>query len=144
MPTKSGALTLKERNFLRAYAEVEDRERAERKAGVYPGGGYRILARPEIQSQIIAHQSSRLLHDALPTAISTLISVMKNKKAPASARVQASKVVIDRAMPETEGGKTKELHEMTAEEIAASIASLESAASAKATDVTPADEGVFG
>lgn len=145
MPTKTGALTLQERRFVEAYSKHGDRQRAEKAAGYAPNGGYVVLARPEIQKRILAEQTARLTSDALPLAVSTLIEIMQNPKAPAAARVQASKVVLDRAMPQGEGQAGKELHEMTPEELAQAIAMLESVASSAARDVSPSPDpgGVF-
>lgn len=137
MPFKDGSLTRGEKAFIDSYSEHGDRKKAEKAAGFRPGSGYAVLARPEIQKQIVQHQTARLTSDALPAAVETLIEIMQNKKAPAAARVQASKVVLDRALPVDGSGKLKELHEMTPEEIAQSIATLEQKASAMAKDVTP-------
>ena len=135
MPLKSGELTVIERKFIESYARHNDRARAERDSGVPQYGGYQILARPEIQRRIIAEQTARLSCEALPVAIATLIEIMQNKKAPAAARVQAAKVTLDRAMPQTDGGQHKEIHEMTAEEIAQAINTLEAQAAAAAKPV---------
>lgn len=145
MPTKTGALTPQERRFIEAYSRHGDRRKAEIAAGYSVNGGYVVLARPEIQKRILAEQTARLTSDAVPIAVSTLIEIMQSTKAPAAARVQASKVVLDRAMPHTEGAAHKELHEMTPEELAQAIATLEGAAAAVAKNVTPAPDpgGVF-
>ena len=135
MPLKSGRLTEREEKFIDSYVIHGDRERAERDARLAPRGGYQILARPEIQRRVLAEQAARLTCDALPVAVSTLIEIMQNKKAPAAARVQAAKVTIDRAMPQAEGGQHKEIHEMTAEEIAQAINTLEAQAAAAAKPV---------
>lgn len=128
--------TVKEDRFLIEYARSGDRLKAERKAGFLPGGGYRLLARPEVKRDILAQQEARLATDALPIAVRTLIEIMGNTKAPAAARVQASKVVLDRALPLASDGRTKEIHELTPAELAQAIQDMESAASAMAKDVT--------
>lgn len=137
--------THKEETFLIEYAKHGDRPRAERKAGFQPGGGYRLLARPEVKREILAQQEARLATDALPIAVSTLIEIMGNAKAPSAARVQASKVVLDRALPIGSDGRTKEIHELTPSELAQAIQDMESAASAMAKDVTlyTPEAGVF-
>lgn len=140
MPLKDGTLTRGEIAFIEAYSEHNDRKKAEKQAKLRPGSGYPILSRPEIQKQIVQRQTARLTSDALPTAVETLIEIMGNRKAPAAARVQASKVVLDRALPVHGDGRLKELHEMTPEEIAQSIAQLEQKALTMAKDVTP-DQG---
>lgn len=141
MPAKNGALTLKEKNFLVAFAKHGDRRKAEQAAAIAAGGGYQILARPEIQKRIVAEQTARLTYDALPLAVETLVSVMRSDKAPAAARVQASKIVLDRALPTDGTGNHKELHEMTPDELAAAIATLEGQAAAMARPVNEPDQG---
>lgn len=144
---QEGQLTRREADFIDAYAENGgNREKAEKKAGLAPRGGYAVLARPEIQRQIVAAQLARLTNDALPLAVDTVISVMTNEKAPAAARVTAAKVVFDRILPETGDAGGKEAHEMTPEELAARINALTAAAASKAKDVTPEkpEESPFG
>ena len=143
MPLKNGNLTPAETRFVAKFGETGDRAKAAKHAGISQSGSYAILARPEIQRRIVAQQSARLTADALPIAVATLIEIMQSSKAPASARVQASKVVLDRAMPTGEDGRPKDLHELTPEEIAASIAALERAASDIAKDVTPPKGDIF-
>lgn len=135
MPLQDGRMTRKEQDFALEYSRHGDRRAAELKAGYASGEGYVVLARPEIQRMVVAQQTARLTTDALPLAVGTLIDIMGNSKAPAGARVQAAKVVIDRAMPLHEDGRPKELHEMTPDEIAAAISRLESTAAALAKPV---------
>ena len=147
MPDRAGRLTRGEQDFLAAYSSNGfDRAAAEKKAKLAPRSGYAVLARPEIQRQIVAAQLARLTNDALPLAVDTVISVMTNEKAPAAARVTAAKVVFDRILPETGDAGSKEAHEMTPEELAARINALTAAAASKAKDVTPEkpDESPFG
>ena len=140
--------TFKEERFLTEFAKTGDRLKAEKKAGFLPGGGYRLLARPEVKREIIAAQEARLTTDALPIAVRTLIEIMQNAKAPAAARVQASKVVLDRALPLAADGRSKEIHELTPAELAQAIHDMETAASAMARDVTvhtleAPEQGIF-
>ena len=144
MPQKDGTLTRAERAFIASYAAHGSREKAEKDAGLRPRSGYDVLARPEIQKRIIATQTAKLTGEALPIAVDTLISIMQNAKAPAAARVQASRVVLDRAMPTGEDGRVKDLHELTPEEISQAIATLEAQAASVAKDVTPPDSDIFG
>ena len=142
MPLKTGALTSRETKFLEAYASNGfDRRAAERAAGFAAGTGYSVLARPEIQRRVMAHQMARLTNDALPAAVDTLLEIMTNKKAPAAARVTAAKVVFDRVLPDDASRDGREPHEMTPEELAARINALTAAAASRARDVTPADPG---
>lgn len=136
MPRKDGTLTVLEEKFLEHFSRHEDRRAAEKHAGLRVNGGYEVLARPEIQRQITARQSVILSVEGAPLAVRTLVGIMTSSKAPASARVQAAKIVLDRAMPQEETGREKQLHEMTPEEIAERIARLEGLAAARARDVT--------
>ena len=94
--------------------------------------------------QITQQQLGRITSEAVPLAVQTLIEIMQNGKAPASARVQAAKVVIDRGLPSDGNGVAKELHEMTPEEIGQAIAALEGQAGALAKDVTPTKPDPIG
>lgn len=144
MPRKDGSLTPTEQRFLDEYASSGNRAEAERKAKIAPRHGYNIIARPAVQAELVARQSARITADALPLAIDTICSIMRNANAPAGARVQAAKIVLDRALPSDETGQRKEIHEMSPEELAAAIANLESQAAALAKPVQPAsDPGVF-
>ena len=87
----------------------------------------------------MALQTARLTTEALPIAVGTLISVMQSDKAPAAARVQAAKVVIDRTLGTGEGGQAKEIHELTPEELAMAINKLEAQAASMATPVSAPD-----
>lgn len=143
MPRRDGGLTVQETKFLEHYSVHKDRSKAERHAKLAPRSGYAVLARPEIQKRIVQEQVTRLNTDALGIAVGTLIEIMENKKAPAAARVQASKVVLDRALPTGADGRHKDLHEMSPEEIKAALANLEGLAAAHAKDVSDAsaDDG---
>lgn len=145
MPRKNGQLTRTEVAFIEAFTLHGDRVTAEKKAGIAPRSGYAILSRPEIQQQIIAQQTARLTSDALPLAVKTLCDIMQDTKAPAGARVQAAKTVLDRVLPTDADGRRKEIHELTPEELAASIAALEGQAAALARPIDDAPgEGAFG
>ncbi len=124
MPLKSGQLSKGESAFLDAFAGLGDVPKAERMAGIAAGTGSRILARPAIQTEMVQRQQARLASEALPIAITTLIEVMTNAKSPAAARVAAAKIVVDKGMPQDGDGRTKELHELTPEEIAKAIDTL--------------------
>lgn len=139
MPRKDGSFTRGEVAFIAAYAEHGDRVRAEKSAGLAPRSGYDILERPEVLAKIRARQLARLTSDALPIAVATVIEVMQSAKSPAAARVQAAKVVLDRALPQGEGAQMKELHEMSPEEIGQAIATLEAQAASMARPVGELD-----
>ena len=135
MPYKDGSLTRGEQAFAVAYAELGNVAAAEKKAGIAATSGYHVLKRPEVQREIVAQQTARMTAEALPLAVQTLINVMGSDKAPAAARVQAAKVVLDRTLGTGEDGRTKEVHEMTPEELAQAINTMEAQAAALAKPI---------
>ena len=139
MPLKDGSMTRGEREFAIAYAALGNVALAEKKAGIAVNHGYAVLKRPEVQREIVAQQTARMTAEALPLAVQTLINVMGSDKAPAAARVQAAKVVIDRTLGAGEGGQAKEIHELTPEELAMAISKLEAQAASMATPVSAPD-----
>ena len=141
MPTKSGDLTKGEQAFLAAFVATGDRVKAEKAAGYTPNHGYAVLARPEIQARYTEQVLASMRTEAAPLAVRTLIEIMGSAKAPAAARVQAAKVVLDRALPQEGGGSAKELHEMTPDELSAAIQTLEAQAASMAKPVP--DPGIF-
>jgi hypothetical protein len=146
MPLKNGNLTPKERIFLQAYAETGSREVAERKARYSPGVGWQVLQREDVQREIVARQVAILTSEALPAAVSVVLEIMRNPKAPAAARVQAAKLTFDRVLPSHAEAGAKEPHEMTPEELASAIDKLESIAAGKAKpmqEIEGPEPGVF-
>jgi hypothetical protein len=102
----------------------------------------RSLQRPAVQAEIVRIQTERLFNDLLPAALTCLGSIIANDKAPAGARVQAAKVVIDRTLGRDDAFGGKEPHEMTGEELSealakatAQIEALEARAAAKARPI---------
>ena len=140
MPVKSGTFTPKEQRFVEVFARTGDRKEAERRAGYRPNGGYQVLARPEILARITAEQEARLVHDLLPLSVDVVEEILRNTKAPASARLTAAKMVQDRAWPERKAEDGRDDHEKSAAELAAEITRLEGIAAEKARDVSsPSD-----
>ena len=133
MPIKSGSLTPQETAFVEALAASGDPGLA------FKAAGYRgkqnlpsLMKRPGIQAAVIETQRARLVNEALPCAVATILEIMRNPKAPAAARVQAAKLTFDRVLPSHADPGGKEPHEMTPEELAAAIDKLESIAAGKA------------
>jgi phage terminase small subunit len=153
-------MTHQERTFADRFAATGDKQYSATAAG-YGSARQRaseVLARPAVQAEIQKRQVERLWNDALPAAVDCLISIMTDAKAPAGARVQASKVTLDRTLGMNEGKDGKEPHEMTPEELAAALADaklkaahLETVKADRArpiVDVEPIDdsedEGILG
>jgi hypothetical protein len=145
VPRKSGKMTQQETVFARAYAATADRALA----GVVARYSRPLemadknLAKPAVQAEIAREQTARLFSEALPAAVGCLIEIITSPKAPAGARVQAAKVVMDRTLGTDGAGQAKEPHEMTAEELAKAIDELERMASARAKPIEP-EPDVFG
>lgn len=147
MPTKSGKVTRQETAFATVYVATGDAKYSAHAAGYAQPGrdAGRNMQKAGVLAEIARQQTQRLFEEALPAAVGCLVEIITNSKAPAGARVQASKIVMDRTLGEDAAGQSKEPHEMTAEEIAKRIDELERVASARAKPVEPAPEGdVFG
>jgi NAD(P)H-hydrate repair Nnr-like enzyme with NAD(P)H-hydrate epimerase domain len=107
----------------------------------------KVPAQPIVAAEIARLQTQRLFAEALPAAVGCLIEIITSPKAPAGARVQAAKVVMDRTLGTDGAGQAKEPHEMTAEELAKAIDELERMASARAKPIEPEqppESDVFG
>jgi phage terminase small subunit len=147
MPIKSGALTAQEQAFVEALASSGDPALAFKAAG-YKGARNlaAVMKRPLIQKAVIETQQMRLVNEALPAAVSVVLEIMRNPKAPAAARVQAAKLTFDRVLPSHAEAGAKEPHEMTPEELASAIDKLESIAAGKARpmqEIEGPEPGVF-
>lgn len=139
MKAAKGKLTRAEKMFADTYAVTGDRAYSAAKAG-YSSPMPRAsqnLAKPEIQAEIIKEQTARLVNEALPAAVNCLVSIISDAKAPAGARVQASKVVLDRVLGLEGGAGMKEPHEMNRDELAKAIAELEAVAADRAKQISP-------
>lgn len=148
MPLKSGKLTPKERAFAHTMAETGDSVYSAKEAGYKFAeiNSIRLRDNPAIQAEVIRYQQARLIEEALPAAVNCLVGLLTNDKAPAGARVQAAKIVLDRTMGSGEGENAKQPHEMTPDELQAAIDRLRKEASERAKPVIDAEtseEGVF-
>ena len=130
------------------YAKTGDKAYTAYVAGVSPTSNAvgKALQRPGVQAEIARQQQEILFQKALPAAVNCLISIVNDAKAAAGARVQASKVILDRTLGQDEAFGGKEPHEMTAEELAKALAeaklraaALESAKADRARPIIDAD-----
>lgn len=150
MPRPKGqSISPQERVFAKELAVTGDKRYAAQEAGYqYPAqAAHKLLAREPVQAEIARQQVARLFNEALPAAVECLIGLIRNDRAPAGARVQAAKVVMDRTLGNDAAKGAKEAHELTGEELARAIADLEREAANRAQDVTPAkaiESSVFG
>lgn len=151
MPLKDGKMTKQERAFAATFAVTGDKTYSATVAGYGSPRvrGHDVAQRPAVQAEIARQQQEILFSQALPAAVKCLIDIAGDVKAPAGARVQASKVILDRTLGLDEALKGKEPHEMTPEELAKAIDALERVAAERARQVTPsttideAETGVF-
>lgn len=147
MPIKSGRMTQQETAFARAYADTADRALsgiAARYSRPLEAAD-RNLAKPAVLAEIARAQTARLFNEALPAAVNCLVEIITNSKAPAGARVQASKVVMDRTLGGENAGNAKEPHEMSAEELGKAIDELERLAASRAKPIPQGPEAdIFG
>lgn len=139
MPRKKGGLTRQEKVFAETIAGTGDKHYAAAKAGYsQPAvGAHRALARPIVHAEIARIQTDRLFNELLPAAINCLAEIIASPKAPAGARVQAAKLVMDRTLGGDDARQGKEPHEMTGEELANAIDQLERIAAERAKPVQP-------
>lgn len=137
MDRRKGVSTPQERVFTKEYARTSDVKYAAEKAGYrHPDIiGHQVLARAGVQSDVLRIQQERLENELLPLAINCLRSIIISDKAPAGARVQAAKVVMDRTLGKDQANDGKEPHEWTAGRLAEEIDRLEQIAAARAKPV---------
>jgi phage terminase small subunit len=101
--------------------------------------GSQLINKPAIQAQVIQYQACRIVEAGLPAAIDCLIGLVTNDKAPAGARVQAAKIILDRSFGGDTGAAAKELHEMTPDELQQAIDRLRKEAADRAKPVIEAE-----
>lgn len=124
MPLKSGQLSPTERAVSDAMAATGNVRYAAAETGMTVNSVRRAVARPEVQADIARRQTELLFTEALPAAVQCLVSIIRSDKAPAGARVQAAKVVLDRTLGSEDAGKQREPHEMSPDELAKEIDKL--------------------
>jgi len=139
MPLKSGKLTPLERGVAAEMAATGLPGHTATKLGMSPAGVRSALARPAVQAEIARKQQELLFSSILPLAVSAHKRILSDPKAPAGAVVQAIKLAYDRTLGAEDAGRSKEPHEMTGEELATSIATLERVASERARPVPAHD-----
>ncbi|KAA2235577.1 hypothetical protein [Salinarimonas soli] len=127
MPLKSGRLTPQEQTFAAVVASTGDTNYAAAKAGyAHPAqNAHKLMQRTAVVDAIVEEQRIRLQNEALPAAVSCLISLVTDQRAPAGARVHAAKVILDRTLGAQATDSPKEPWEMSGEELARAINELE-------------------
>lgn len=142
MPDNAGRFSAQERTFMDRFAVTGDRGYSASKAGyAQPAtSASKLLANTSVQAEIARIQTQRLFEEALPAAVSCLVSIVTSGQAPAGARVQAAKVILSQTLGVEGALAGKEPHEMSGEELARAIAELERVASEKAKVINPTPE----
>lgn len=105
--------------FTRAMAATGDGEYAATVAGYkQPAQSARnLMLKPAVVADVRTKQLKRLVDEALPLAVSTVIDVMSNEKSSERGRLIAAKIVLDRVEGMDPAIERKEAHEMTYEEL---------------------------
>ena len=113
-----------ESKFAAAYAATGDASYSGAKAGyaLPHARASEALQRPAVQEEIRRIQVQRLFEEALPLAVTTLCKIMGDERQPAGARVQASKIALDRTLGDPNTAESKQAHEMSPDELAKAIA----------------------
>lgn len=132
-----------------AYAATGDKHFAAFKAGVSQSSNAvgKALQRPAVQAEVAQQQQIRLFNEVLPMAVAVHLRLLGDPKTPPGALVQAVKLAYDRTLGSEDATKQKEPHEMTPEELATAIATLQRVKSERATtviDAEPIDEEPSG
>jgi hypothetical protein len=108
--------------FSEKYAATGDAAFAGAKAGYGSNqAAWAAMQRPAVQEEIRRAQVERLFQEALPLAVKTLCDIMGDERQPAGARVQASKIALDRTLGDPDQAQAKQAHEMSPEELAKAI-----------------------
>lgn len=115
-------LTNLEKAFVKHYVGTGNAQYAAHKAGyALPESGSAVANRPKIREVILREQQARITNELVPLALDTLQELLSNKETPASARVAAVKVVLDRGLGDSASVEAREPHEMTGEELQSAI-----------------------
>lgn len=126
-----------EREFSAKMASSGDPVYAAEKAGYsHPHqAASKNLANPTIADDIRKRALHDLVNTILPLAIKTHEFLLTDKNVPAGAKAQAIKIAYDRTLDVNDEGRTKEPHEMTADEIERRIQKLRQEAANRAKPV---------
>ena len=137
MPRKDGRLTPQEQRFAALQAGgIELSEAAKRAGYTTLQGAYAAARRPAVAAEILAVQRRRLVEEGYETGLDTLLTIARDAKQPAGARVAAAKFLVERADPTWAAETTdKPLEQMTAGELEAMREKLIKRASVLAQEV---------
>ena len=127
--------------FARHMAATGNATYAAEKAGyAHPHRtGAAMMARTAVAADVRAKQLKRLVDDALPLAVNTVIGVMTDPKSTERGRLIAAKIVLDQVKGMDPALERKEAHEMSAEELQRALQLGEARLAALRGDVEDAE-----
>lgn len=137
--SKAG-LTQQQAAFVAAYLANPNASEAARIAGyAHVNGGYAALKSPHVQKAIADARSRLIETEGATMAYNTLVDLMKPGN-PGNVRLGAAKYLMDAAGhgAKPESAKEKSLQDMSADELAETIARLDQALAGKADAAQPA------
>ncbi|MEC5291574.1 MULTISPECIES: hypothetical protein [unclassified Aurantimonas] len=109
------------------------------KAKLSQASAGRVLERPGVQVEVRRLQLARIHNDLLPLAVNTLERIMLDAKASERGKIQAAKIVLDRAYNVASDAERKEAHEMTGDELQAALDRLRREAADRSRQVIEHD-----
>ncbi len=137
-------MTAMEDDFVAHFVQLGDAIKAAEAAGYAQAGvqGRAIARRPRVAAAIRIETTRRMQHMA-PVALTVLDGIMRDEKAPAGARVDAAKTILDRAAYVSDPKRNdrsaddRPLAEYSVAELEDLVQRLETQRGAEARDVTP-------
>lgn len=148
MPIKGGKLTPQERTFAKHLGATGDKTYAATKAGYSVPGvqGFQVAARPAVAEEAQRQALARLHNEVLPLAVERHLALLTDKRTKGPTLTKAIDLAYKYGLNAEHAAKSKEPHEMSAEELATAIDALKRAAADRARpiiDVEPTTSGVF-
>ena len=140
MPLKDGRRTDKEALFIGHLAATGDATYAATRAGYSNAAiqGWQKANNPAIADATRRAMIARLNNDLLPKSLDLLERVLTDDKESTRNRITAAQTVLKYSLGQSEGGESKEPHEMTSAELQARIDTLRRAMADKARPIIEA------
>jgi phage terminase small subunit len=142
MPDKKGRFSPQEQRFIGLYVESGNGAYAAEKAGYSQAAAAatKNLQKPAVVAEVQKLQRERLVNEALPLAINRLIGQLQDKNVVGAPLNKAIELTLKYGGAVADEAQGKEPHEMSGEELARAIDTLERAAMAKAKPVEAVPE----
>lgn len=138
MARKPGNPKAMQRTFIQVMAATGNQTYAAHKAGYASpeSDGSRLMAKPAIKESVLEAQLQRIRNVGVVVATDALIEIAGDARLPPGARTQAATKLWDISLKDRENaGVTKDLHEMSAGELAAERRRLEMLAAIAAREM---------